>query len=193
MNVALYGGSFDPPHIGHVMVPSHLLLNDQSIERVVVMPCFLQSGKNLTPFEHRLAMCREAFGWLPRLEVSSLEAELGGESITARTVRELIRRNPSWSLRFVIGSDLMARAPEWEGWDELIQLAYPLVVGRAGISPVGAGGPSPISPAVSSTVVREALGRAAYGEAERYIPRGVLSYIRENSLYAAPGVSNGGR
>lgn len=187
VNVALYGGSFDPPHIGHVMVPSHLLLNDTSIERVVVMPCFQQTGKSLAPFQHRLDMCRHAFGWLPRLEVSALEAELGGESVTARTVRELLRRNPTWSIKFVIGSDLMASAPSWDGWDDLLQLAYPLVVGRAGISPVGGAGPSPISPAVSSTVVREALARRAWSEAERYVPSGVMAYIRRHALYADSG------
>lgn len=184
MNVALYGGSFDPPHLGHVMVPTHLLLNDPSVDRVVVMPCFHQVGKALTDFDHRLEMCRRAFGWLPNLEVSTLERDLGGESITARTVRELKRRNPDWTVKFVIGSDLMHKAPLWDGWEELLQLAYPLVVGRAGITPPDAAvGPTPIAPAVSSTIVREALRAGDYGRAARYVPREVLDLVRERSLY----------
>lgn len=187
MNVALYGGSFDPPHLGHVMVPTHLLLNDTTVDRVVVMPCFHQVGKNLTSYEHRLEMCQRAFGWLPRLEVSTLERDLGGESITARTVRELKVRNPDWSIKFVIGSDLMPKAPLWEGWDELIQLAYPLVVGRAGITPPDPKvGPTPIAPAMSSTLVRGALRAGDYEKAARYIPREVLDIIRERSLYFEP-------
>jgi nicotinate-nucleotide adenylyltransferase len=200
-NVAFYGGSFDPPHIGHAMVVSHLLLNDASIDRVVVMPCFQHlEKKGLTPFAYRYEMCMRAFGWLPRVEVSTLEEELGGGSLTVRTIRELKKRAWPHSLNVfvVMGSDLIKHAPEWEGWDELLHEATPLVVGRAGIpsesydgEAVSKGGRrlktpiyTPISPAVSSTEVRELLVAEKYDEVDRYLPKGVLDLIRERRLYA---------
>lgn len=183
MNVAVYGGSFCPPHLGHVMVVSHLLLNDPSVDLVLVVPCFQQAGKNLHHFGLRLSMCKEAFGWLPRTEISSVEKDLGGESETLRTMKELKRQNPGWSLRFVMGSDLMESCKTWDGWEELEKLAPPMPIGRAGISPVREGDPTPIAPIVSSSIVRKALASGDYAAAERYLPRGVLQLIRELHLY----------
>lgn len=198
-HVALYGGSFDPVHIGHVMVVSHLLLNDPSIDRIVVMPCYQHlEKKGLSPYDARFDMCTLAFGWLPRTEVSTLEAELGGGSLTVRTVRAMKEKEPEIRVSVIMGSDLIVRAHEWEGWDELLLEATPLVVGRAGIPSqsfdgrsVSKGGTqlktptyTPISPAVSSTEVREALVRESYAEAERYLSKAVLDYIKNRRLYA---------
>lgn len=183
MNVAVYGGSFDPPHLGHVMVVSHLLLNDPTVEKVIIVPCFQQTGKNLTDFERRFQMCVLAFDWLPRVHVSDIEERLGGESITLRTMQELKRESPHWNLRFVMGSDLLDSCKAWDGWDELEKIAPPMPIGRAGISPVREGDPTPISPLVSSSIVRKALASGDYGEAERYLPTMVLRLIREERLY----------
>jgi nicotinate-nucleotide adenylyltransferase len=190
VNVALYGGSFDPPHLGHVMVVSHILLNDESIDRVIVMPCFEHLEKaGLTPFETRFAMCEKAFDWLPRTQVSRLEKELGGGSLTVRTVRALKADNPTWNVHVIIGSDLMAHATQWDGWDELLQEATILVIGRAGIpsnslDKTARPTHTPISPAVSSTEVRDLLAREDYNGADRYLPRGVLDIISGSRLYS---------
>jgi nicotinate-nucleotide adenylyltransferase len=183
MNVAVYGGSFDPPHLGHVMVPTHLLLNDPTIDEIVIMPCFQQTGKNLAPFKDRHHMCEVAFGWLPRTQVSDLEYRLGGESLTLRTMRALKTEHPNWNLRFVVGSDLLDSMPSWDGYEELCAIAPPLPIGRAGISPVRPDQPTPISPIVSSTIVREALARRDYETAGRYVPRLVLHHIGALGLY----------
>ena len=82
-----------------------------------------------------------------------------------------------------MGTDLLEKCHTWDDWDELEKIAPPLPVGRAGISPVRSDQPTPISPLVSSTIVREALLRADYAEAERYLPGAVLDYIREHRLY----------
>jgi nicotinate-nucleotide adenylyltransferase len=200
-HVALYGGSFDPPHLGHVMVVSHLLLNDPTIDEITVMPCFQHMEKaGLSPYDARFDMSTLAFGFLNRTEVSTLEAELGGGSLTVRTVRAMKEKRPDIRVSFIMGSDLIQHAHEWEGWDELLLEATPLIVGRAGIPSqaydgrsVSKGGTqlktptyTPISPAVSSTEVRDALVREAYAEAERYLPKTVLDYIRNRKLYV-PG------
>jgi len=183
MNIAVYGGSFDPPTLGHMMVVSHLLLNDASIDKVYIVPCYQQRGKTLTSFGHRMEMCQRAFGVLPRVEVTAVERFLGGESLTVRLIRALVEQAPNDKFRFVMGADLLVTAPSWEGWDEIEKLAPPLVVGRAGIAPREPGDPTPIAPLVSSTIVRKALAERDYREAGRYIAVPVCEYIQNNSLY----------
>ena len=182
-NIAIYGGSFDPPTLGHLMVVTHLLLNDPSVDTILIPPCFQQTGKRLSEFWHRYAMCRMQFEHLPRVVISSIEARLGGESLTVRLVQELVRENPDAKLRFVMGADLLDSVPHWEGWEEITRLAPPLVIGRAGISPRGPGDPTPISPIVSSTIVKQALSKGDYHEAERYLSVPVCRYIQANQLY----------
>lgn len=183
MQVAVYGGSFDPPHLGHVMVVSHLLLNDPSVDHVLIVPCFEQAGKRLVDFDERVALCDYAFSWLPRTSISLIESQLGGESITLRTMQRLKADHPDWSLRFVMGTDLLDSCRSWEGWNELEKLAPPMPIGRAGIAPVRPGDPTPIAPLVSSSIVREALRVGDYKTADRYLPREVLQHIREHKLY----------
>jgi nicotinate-nucleotide adenylyltransferase len=183
MNIAIYGGSFDPPTLGHFMVVTHLLLNDPSVDLVYIPPCFQQRGKQLSSFEDRMTMCQKQFSHLPRTRILPIEQELGGESLTVRLVTELARREPDAKFRFVMGADLRETCHTWEGWSEIERLAPPLVIGRAGISPRGPGDPTPISPVVSSTIVREALGRGDYHGAGRYLAVPVLRYIEHRRLY----------
>lgn len=149
------------------------------------MVCYQQEGKNLTNFGLRLSMAEEAFHHLPRVEVSNLEMRLGGESLTLRTMRALKEEHPDWNLRFVMGTDLLEKCRTWEGWDELEQIAPPLPIGRAGISPIRPDQPTHITPLASSTLVREACARRDYREAGRYLPRGVLDLVQHYGLYVA--------
>lgn len=181
VNVAVFGGSFDPPHLGHAMIVSHLLLNEPDIDKILVVPCYQQEGKTLTDHSHRMNMSEHAFCYMNRVMVSEIERQLGGESLTHRTITELKALEPSWNLRFVIGSDLKDSIDSWEGADIIKALAPPIVVGRAGIPQEGS--PTPISPLVSSTMVRNALHEGRYKDAERYLPASVLSYIRKYNLY----------
>lgn len=186
MNIAVYGGSFDPPTLGHLMVVSHLLLNDPTVDKVYVVPCYQQRGKSLTNFGHRMEMCLRAFRFLPRVEVLAVERLLGGESLTVRLIKTLVETEPHAKFRFVMGADLRESCHTWEGWDEIERLAPPLIIGRAGISPLGPGDPTPIAPIVSSTIVRKALAAQDYREAGRYIPVPVCDYIQEHALYREP-------
>jgi nicotinate-nucleotide adenylyltransferase len=180
---AVYGGSYDPPTLGHLMVVSHLLLNAPNVQRIYIPPCFQQRGKNLSSFEHRLIMCERNFGILPRVKILRIEEELGGESLTIRMLRELRKNEPNTKFRFVMGADLIDTAPSWEGWDEIQMIAPPLIIGRAGISPRRPEDPTPVAPLVSSTIVREALASGDYQEAGRYLTNGVCKYIQDNRLY----------
>jgi nicotinate-nucleotide adenylyltransferase len=103
-NVGILGGSFSPPHMGHVLA-AHYALMRWSLSKVLVIPSFAHPfSKPLPPFEHRLAMCRLAFKHLGSYaEICDIEQELGGVSYTIETVRELVRRNPDERYHLVVG------------------------------------------------------------------------------------------
>ena len=77
--VGVFGGSFNPPHVGHVLAAAYLL-SMAAVDRVLVIPVFRHPfAKTLASFEDRLAMCQLAMTWLPQVEVSDIERQLGGE------------------------------------------------------------------------------------------------------------------
>ncbi|HTV17451.1 MAG TPA: nicotinate-nicotinamide nucleotide adenylyltransferase [Polyangiaceae bacterium] len=185
--VALFGGSFNPPHVGHVLAVAYAL-SVGLVERVLVVPVFEHAlGKQLAPFAHRLELSKRAFGWLPGVEVSSLEERLGAPSRTLRTIQALEAEHPDWRLRLLVGSDITTEIEKWHAFDEIERRAPPLVLPRAGS--VAVGGAPALLPEVSSTAVRELFERAARGEdvgAElaALVPKAVLDYIAEHGLYS---------
>jgi nicotinate-nucleotide adenylyltransferase len=184
VNVAVFGGSFNPPHVAHVMACGIVLERDD-VDRVLVVPAFRHPfAKELAPYEDRVAMCGIAMGKLPGVEVSTVEAELGGESRTLRTVEHLGSGHPDWRLRLVVGADILGEAHRWYGFEEIVRLAPLLVLGRTGVDVAQVD--TRMLPEVSSTAVRSAVARAAWDEAGRMVPAGVLGYIREKGLYGAP-------
>jgi nicotinate-nucleotide adenylyltransferase len=181
--VAVFGGSFNPPHVAHVLACA-LVLSVEDVDRVLVVPAYRHPfAKALAPFEDRATMCDLAMAWMPRVEVSRVEEELGGESRTLRTLESLSRAQPDWRLRLVIGADILTEAPRWFGFDVIEKLAPPIVLGRAGFPAPGA---PALLPEVSSTQVRDAIARGAWDEVEKLVPREVLAYARARGLYAAP-------
>lgn len=182
-SVALFGGSFNPPHVGHVLAIAHVL-STELCQRVLVVPVFEHAlRKQLAPFEHRVEMSRRAFDWLPRTQVSTIEERLGAPSRTLRTVIALEAEHPDWDLRLMVGSDILGEIHQWHAFDEIERRAPPLVLRRAGASP-GGGAPS-LLPQISSTEVRNLLSAADQNAAEltQLVPRAVLEYVRENALY----------
>lgn len=182
--VAVFGGSFNPPHVAHVLACA-LVLSVEDVDRLLVVPAYKHPfSKTLAPFDDRAAMCELAMAWMPRVEVSRVEEELGGESRTLRTLESLARAHPDWRLRLVIGADILTEAPRWFGFDVIEKLAPPIVLGRAGFE--GADPRAALLPEVSSTRVRDAIARGAWSEVERLVPRAVLAHARARGLYAAP-------
>lgn len=192
--VAVFGGSFNPPHVGHVLACA-LILSVEEVDRVLVVPTYMHPfAKPLAPFEDRATMCELAMAWMPGVEVSRVEAELGGESRTLRTLETLARAHPDWALRLIIGADILAEAPRWFGFDAITKLAPPIVLGRAGVgAPNEAGAPGvaagvgpALLPEVSSTQVRAAVARGAWSDLEKLVPRTVLAHVRARGLYGTP-------
>ncbi len=174
----VFGGSFNPPHIGHVLALSWAL-STQPFDTILVIPALEHAfGKALTPFPHRRRMAELAFATLRRVRVSDLEARLGGASYTVRTLEELSRRAPGVSLRLIIGSDLVDEVPRWKEGARVPELAPLLVVGRTGYEN---GARELHMPEVSSSEIRERL--RAGKSVEGLVPRAVIEYIDAFGLY----------
>jgi nicotinate-nucleotide adenylyltransferase len=195
--VAFFGGSFNPPHVGHVFAVVYAL-STAPIDEVLVVPVYQHPfAKHLAPFADRLEMLRLALGWLPRVTVSTVEEELGGESRTLRTIEHLAAAHPTWSLRLLVGSDVLGDLRKWHRWDRIAELAPPLVLGRAGadaqgaaVTWVGAGddpyaAPPALLPRVSSTEIRDALAAGDVASVRALVPAGVLEHIMARGLYRA--------
>jgi nicotinate-nucleotide adenylyltransferase len=122
-------------------------------------------------------MCELAAAPFKAVRVVRIEEELGGESFTLRTLRALMERHPDHRFSLVIGADLIGERERWHGWPELKELVPFVLVGREGAPEAG----GIAMPAVSSTIVRERVGR---GEAvDALVAADVADYIRARGLY----------
>lgn len=187
MRVAVYGGSFDPPHAAHVLLASYLLAIG-GFERVLVVPVYEHAfGKRLTAFEHRVAMCRACFAALRGVEVLDVEAELPKPNYTLRLIERLRELYPADQLSLVVGSDVLAETEKWHAFDRVAELAPPFIVPRKGHERPGLG--RPLLPELSSTEVRELLSRradpAVAADIASIVPRSVLEYVDAHGLYPA--------
>jgi nicotinate-nucleotide adenylyltransferase len=173
MRVAVYGGSFNPPHVGHAMVASWLLWTDQ-VDEVWLVPVGAHAfGKALVPFERRLHWCAALAATLgPAVRVSDVERDLPAPSYTLRTLEALAERHPSAALRLVLGSDNLPQLDRWHRWDAIAARFDPLVVARAGSPEVDG---TPTFPGVSSTDVRARLVRGA--ATSGLVPSAVIAEI----------------
>jgi nicotinate-nucleotide adenylyltransferase len=180
--IALLGGSFNPPHVAHLMA-AWWVLSTQEVSEVWLLPSYRHPfGKTLAPFEDRLRMCRLAAAALRGIQVCGAEAELADDPLVGKTVRTLehLRAgHPSRRFALVVGSDVLGETDKWYRWNRVKELARIIVVGRQG-HPQGADG-LPLLPAVSSTEIRERLARGQ--DVSALVPARVLAYIREKGLY----------
>lgn len=178
--VAVYGGSFDPPHIGHVLSVAWTL-SAADVDEVWVIPTWKHAfdKEHGASFEERMAMCELAFAPFRRVEVSDVERRLGGTSRTLATLEKLEAEHPDAAFRLLIGADVLASTDRWHRWEEVVKIAPPLVIGRQGY-PVPEGCPISI-PNVNSTDIRRGLHYA--GDVSGVVPRTVIDHIRAHHLY----------
>ncbi len=179
-HTVVYGGSFNPPHIGHQMACLYLL-EAQGADAVWVTPAARHPfGKPLVRFEHRVAMCRLMAAALGgRVTVSEVEASPGASGRTYDTLTMLRGQNPTTRFGFAIGSDILRETAAWHRWNDLETMVTVVVLARAGH-------PSPAAarvelPAVSSGEIRRLL--RAGQSIEDLVPVAVAAYIEEHGLY----------
>ncbi|HQR18899.1 MAG TPA: nicotinate-nucleotide adenylyltransferase [Gemmatimonadales bacterium] len=185
--VGLLGGSFDPIHVGHLIV-GRAVAEALGLEELRFMPTGeqpLKRGRHAAGAAHRVAMVAAAVGDEPRLALERLEADRPGVSYTVDTLRALRAREPGREFVVLLGADAAADLDQWHEAAALPGLARLVAFARP-----GAPRPSHAllhqvveAPAVeiSSTAIR---GRVAAGRSIRYlVPDAVAEYIATHGLY----------
>ena len=154
MRIGVFGGSFDPVHLGHLLL-AECCWRQAALDRVLFVPAAQQPHKPQAPRggdADRVAMLRLAIAGRPEFDVSTIEIDRGGVSYTVDTLRALRAAEPDAELFFLMGADSLADLPQWREPAAICELATPLVVRRAGHAP------SRISTALAPLVVAGAAG-----------------------------------
>jgi nicotinate-nucleotide adenylyltransferase len=188
--IGILGGTFDPPHVGHVVAAAAALW-ELELDRVLLMtaniPWQKVGTRPVTSAPDRLAMVTLLVEGMAKVEVSTLELDRGGDSFTADTVAELAELHPGAELFVIVGSDVASTLDTWKKKAELKAGATIVVYDRPGS--VGGAPPEGWSYrridvpqlAVSSTDIRtrRSQGRPIDG----MVPPSVLRYIIDRRLY----------
>lgn len=133
MKIAIYGGSFNPPHLGHAAA-IRAVQSAVEPDVLLVIPAAIPPHKKLSENSpeavERLTMAALAFGKMPGVEVSDLELNREGKSYTADTVRELLACNPDAELSFVVGTDMLCSFEEWHDFRYILEHVSLLALAR---------------------------------------------------------------
>lgn len=198
MRLGILGGTFDPPHVGHLILAEGARAGLE-LNKVLFVPAgdpWRKADQDVLAAEHRLAMLRLALASDPYFEVCALEVERPGPSYTVDTLEALHRQHgPNVELYFILGEDALHDLPNWKDPDRIVALAWLAVAPRAqGSGPITSaleaavpGTAARIVPVamptidISSTALR---ARARAGQSLRYlVPLAVEEYIRRHGLY----------
>ncbi len=205
MNIGILGGTFDPPHNGHLNLARAALASGK-VGRVIFIPSNIpphKSRADISSIEHRLRMTELLAGNIDCAIVSDIELRLSGVSYTRNTIEELEKIYPNDHLRLVIGADMALIFDTWKFAPELLQLAPPLIAARPGYKfpegfgkslPAGltvaerkilADGIFPINETdLSSTQLRELLsGDFSYQQLLAFVPKNIAEYIIDTKIY----------
>lgn len=180
--VALYGGSFDPPHTAHVLAATWVLCR-APVDAVWLIPTYAHAfGKAMAPFDERVAMLRLAMAHLgPAVRVEPIEAALAPPSFTVQTVDALRQREPDTRFTWLMGTDAYAERERWHDFARLESMVDFILVGRDGQQdPEGVEVPVHL-PAIASSDIRSRLreGRPV----AHLLPEAVHRHIAARGLY----------
>lgn len=196
MRVGIFGGTFDPVHVGH------LILAEQArdfarLDEVWFVPAPRppqKEGQPITRFEQRVEMLELAVAGNPAFRIDPIEKERSGPSFTADTLTDLKGRHPAHSFFLLLGGDALADLPLWYQPRRVVESAGLVVMARPG-SPlpsaealgvqIGAAVALEVVPAPQIDIAsRDLRRRFAEGRSVRYlVPRAVEMYLREKRLY----------
>jgi len=133
VRLGIFGGTFDPPHVGHLLAASDAF-EHLELDRLVLVPAGtqpLKAVRTTAPTEDRLAMVRLTAGNDPRLETDSVEVDREGLSYTVDTLEEFSRRFPSAELFLLVGADVLSTFGQWRQPRTILELATLAVLCRA--------------------------------------------------------------
>jgi nicotinate-nucleotide adenylyltransferase len=193
----LLGGTFDPPHIGHLQI-AEAARRKLCLDEVVFIPAgspWVKASMKVTPACHRLEMVRLAAAGVPYFSVNDIEVKRPGPSYTWQTIQELKSRYPDDELYFILGWDNLSSLPSWHHPDRIIKAACLVAAPRVGTPrpnvheldervPGLAAHTAILSEPeinVSATSIRE---RVRKGESiDHLVPAAVTKYIAQHNLY----------
>lgn len=134
MTIAIFGGSFDPPHIGHEQIVYHCLKNLIDVDKLVVVPTYLNPLKSGFKFDPkiRLELVHDLFDDIKNVEVSDFEVEHNKAVYSIQTVKYLKEKYNAQKIYFIIGSDNVSTLHKWKQIDELYKLVEFVVITRDG-------------------------------------------------------------
>jgi nicotinate-nucleotide adenylyltransferase len=187
--IGVYGGTFDPIHVGHVAAAG-AVLRTLGLDRVLLVPAgdpWQKRGRVVATPEQRLEMARLAVEGLDGVEVSDLEVRRGVASVTADTLEDL--RAPERELFLILGADAVANMGTWRRLDDTRDLATIVVVERDGerADPPGEGWRVEHVPIpridVSSTEIRDLI--AAGESIDGLVPPTAARYLQEHGIYTS--------
>ncbi|MFL6677743.1 MAG: nicotinate (nicotinamide) nucleotide adenylyltransferase [Burkholderiaceae bacterium] len=196
MNIGLFGGSFDPPHLAHLAL-AHCALDQLALDALAWLPARQsphKGGRLPASGADRVAMLQLLTEGEPRFSIDARELGRAGPSFTVDTLRELHAEQPGTRWWLVIGQDQYARFDTWHDWRGIVALAGLAVAARGGDPVHAAPGLAGVPHALriihmpahphSATVVRE---RAAAGlDVTALVGAPVARYIADHCLYTLP-------
>lgn len=195
--LGIFGGTFDPPHLGHLILAAeaHVQLNLDRVLWVLTPQPPHKPNRPITPLEHRLEMLRCAINDSPVFELSRVEIDRPGPHYTIDTLNLLQEQYPTGKLVLLIGGDSLRDLPNWSRPREMIAAVHAFgVMRRPGdhielerLERLFPGLQSKIqfvdAPQmdISSSLIRQRV--ASGGHSRYYLPPSVYDYIRQNYLY----------
>lgn len=199
MRVGILGGTFNPPHLGH-LVCAQEAFRELDLDQVILIPARVPPHKPVEDepgAEHRLALCRLAVQDDERFEVSEIELGRDGPSYTVDTLMQLSSEAPDNELFLIVGGDIAVGLPQWHRAERVLELASVAIAKRRGTARASVAQALQALPGgdrarffqmprmgVSSTMVRR---RVAARQPIRYlVPDRVAEYIASHRLYEGP-------
>jgi nicotinate-nucleotide adenylyltransferase len=191
MRLGVFGGTFDPVHVGHLAI-ARAALEAVPLDRVLFVPARRSPLKERGPFASeadRLAMLETAIADEPRFSLSHAELEREGPSYTVETLERLAGDD---ELFLILGSDALADFPRWKDPERIARLVTLLVADRPGAPAPAADAPVRMFDAPRLDISsRELRARVARGRSLRYlVPEAAWRHIEARGLYRAEGPSS---
>ena len=198
MKLGVFGGTFDPIHVGHLIIAQEAAV-EACLDRVLFVPAgqpWLKAGTSVSAGRHRLEMTRRAVALNDRFDVSTVEVDRPGPTYTADTLEELRGgMDAADSLHFILGMDSLENLHRWSRPERLFELCTIVAVSRPGhrdfdlqaLENICVGASAGVATVagpgigISAAEVRRRVARGL--PITHWVPRTVEEYIYENGLY----------
>ena len=184
--VGILGGTFNPPHLGHLMIADQVQ-SQLGLDQVLFMPDSIPphvAHKDAIDARHRLKMLHLCVDDNPKFGIENYEVKRGGVSYSIDTMKALTQQHPENQYYFIIGGDMVEYLPKWREIDELVKLVQYVGVGRPGFHKRSQ---YPIlwvdvpETEISSTLIRQKIKNGC--SIKYLVPDAVEQYINEENLY----------